>query len=78
VRQAAATARVLAERVETERREVLDTLFRGRPNLETADQDAIDAMTLRLTERLFGEALERLARDGDDRGGRAVRDVFGL
>ena len=78
VRHAAATARVLAERVESERREVLETLFRGRPNLETADQDAIDAMTLRLTERLFGEALERLAKDGDDRGGRAVRDVFGL
>jgi len=77
-RHAAATARVLAERVESERRDVLDALFRGRPNLGSADQAAIDAMTLRLTERLFGTALERLARDGEDRGGWAVRDVFGL
>lgn len=77
-RHAAVTARVLAEHVESERREVLDALFRGRPNLESDDQAAIDAMTLRLTERLFGSALERLARDGDGRGGRALRDVFGL
>jgi glutamyl-tRNA reductase len=77
-RQAAATARVLAERVEHERREVLDALFRGRPNLESGDQAAIDAMTLRLTDRLFGSALQRLARDGDGRGGRAVREVFEL
>jgi glutamyl-tRNA reductase len=77
-RHASATAQVLAERIEAERRDVLDALFRGRPNLESADQAAIDEMTLRLTERLFRSALERLARDGDGGGGRSVREVFGL
>ena len=77
-RNAAATARQLAERIEDERRDVLDALARGRPNLGTADLAAIDAMTLRLTERLFAAALDRLAHDGDGRGGRAVREVFGL
>jgi glutamyl-tRNA reductase len=76
-RHASAAAQVLAERVESERREVLDALFRGRPNLASADQAAIDEMTLRLTERLFRSALERLARD-EDGGGRVVREVFGL
>jgi glutamyl-tRNA reductase len=77
-RHAAATARALAERVERERRAELEALFRGRPDLASGDQAAIDAMTLRLTDRLFGTALRRLARDGEGRGGRAVRDVFEL
>ena len=77
-RLVAATARDLAEKVERERLDVIEALFRGRPHLGLADQAAIDAMTVRLTDRLFGSALERLVKDGDDGGGRAVRDVFGL
>jgi glutamyl-tRNA reductase len=77
-RRSAAIARDLAEKVERERIDVLESLFRGQPHLASADQAAIDAMTVRLTDRLFRSALERLASDGDDRGGRAVRDVFGL
>ena len=76
-REPSTAARVLAERVERERQDLLDALFRGRPNLEPADQAAIDAMTARLTGRLFGSVLERLAR-GDEGGRRVVRDVFGL
>lgn len=77
-RRSAASARDLAEKVERARRDALDALFRGQPHLEIADQAAIDAMTVRLTDRLFRSALERLAADGDGRGGRALRDVFGL
>jgi hypothetical protein len=35
-------------------------------------------MTVQLTDRLFGSALERLAADGDGPDGRAVRQVFDL
>lgn len=77
-RRSAASARDLAKKVEGERRDALDALFRGQPHLELEDQAAIDAMTVRLTDRLFRSALERLAADGDGRGGRALRDVFGL
>lgn len=77
-RRSAASARDLAERVEHARRDALDALFRDQPHLELEDQAAIDAMTAQLTDRLFRSALERLAADGDRRGGRAVRDVFGL
>ncbi len=77
-RQAAGAARALAATVERERRAALRALFRGHPGLEAGDQAAIEAMTLSLTDRLFGSALERLATDGDGPGGRAVREVFGL
>jgi glutamyl-tRNA reductase len=77
-RQAAGAAQALAATVERERRAALGALFRGRPDLEAGEQAAIEAMTVRLTDRLFGSALERLATDGDGPDGRAVREVFGL
>ncbi len=78
VRDRATVARDLARRVEGDRRAVIDAHFRRHPDLEPDDQVAIEAITLQLTERLFGPALERLTRDADDRRGLAVRDVFGL
>lgn len=78
MRDRATTARDLAQRVEHDRRAVIDAHFRRHPELEPDDQVAIEAVTLQLTERLFGPALERLARAGDDRSDLAVRDVFGL
>ncbi len=77
-RHTAGAARALAATVERERREALGALFRGHPDLEATDQAAIEAMTVRLTDRLFGTALERLATEGDGPDGRAVREMFGL
>ncbi|HEV8402566.1 MAG TPA: NAD(P)-binding domain-containing protein [Candidatus Limnocylindrales bacterium] len=77
-RRAAGAARALAATVERERHAALAALFRGRPDLAPRDQAAIEAMTVRLTDRLFGSALERLAADGDGPDGRAVRQVFDL
>ena len=77
-RDQATVARDLARRVEGDRRAVIAAHFRSHPDLEPDDQVAIEAITLQLTERLFGPALERLTRDADDRRERAVRDVFGL
>jgi glutamyl-tRNA reductase len=77
-RQTAGAARALAATVERERHAALAALFRGRPDLAARDQDDIEAMTVRLTDRLFGSALERLAADGDGPDGRAVREVFDL
>jgi glutamyl-tRNA reductase len=77
-RRAAGAARALAATVERERHAALTALFRGRPDLAPRDQAAIEAMTVQLTDRLFGSALERLAADGDGPDGRAVRQVFDL
>jgi glutamyl-tRNA reductase len=77
-RRAAGAARALAATVERERHAALTALFRGRPDLAPRDQAAIEAMTVQLTDRLFGPALERLAADGDGPDGRAVRQVFDL
>jgi hypothetical protein len=77
-RRAAGAARALAATVERERHAALTALFRGRPDLAPRDQAAIEAMTVQLTDRLFGTALERLATDGDGPDGRAVRMVFDL
>jgi glutamyl-tRNA reductase len=77
-RRTAGAARALAATVERERHAALTALFRGRPDLAPRDQAAIEAMTVQLTDRLFGPALERLAADGDGPDGRAVRQVFDL
>ena len=74
-RRGAATAGALAEAVERERLDMLEGLFRDRPNLELADQAAIEAMTVRLTERLLEPVLERVARDRSGGRGRGIGEV---
>jgi hypothetical protein len=48
------------------------------PDLEPEARDAIEAMTAHLAARLLREPLERLGRDPDGQGERAVRDIFAL
>jgi glutamyl-tRNA reductase len=71
-------AEALVEHADREREVELAALWRRLPDLEPEARDAIEAMTAHLAARLLREPLERLGRDPDGQGERAVRDIFAL
>lgn len=72
------TAEALVSHADREREAELAALWRRYPDLEPEAREAIEGMTRHLADRLLRGPLERLGRDVDGRGERAVRDLFAL
>ena len=77
-RERAGAARALAERLERERVELLEGLYRSRPGLGPADRAAIEAMTVRLAGRVLRPVLEESGRADEDIHAWPVRKAAGL
>ena len=78
LRDGRAAAAALTARVERERSDELDLLWRRLPDLDSDARDAIERMSEHLARRLLREPLARLGRDADGRHERAARELFGL
>ena len=70
-------AAALADRVERQRREAVAVYLRGRPGLDPAAREAIEAATRVIAARLFQAPLERLADDPRGHRRRAADELFG-
>ncbi|HEY8868107.1 MAG TPA: hypothetical protein VIM30_01805 [Candidatus Limnocylindrales bacterium] len=77
-RHGRAAAEALINRADLEREAELAALWQRLPDLEPEAREAIERMTRHLAGRLLREPLERLGRDPDGRGERAVREIFAL
>jgi glutamyl-tRNA reductase len=77
-REGRAAAQALISRADRDREAELDALWRRLPQLEPDAREAIERMTHHLARRILRGPLERLGRDVDGRGERAIRDIFAL